>query len=71
MAEDANGCFRILGAPDFSEETALFIFDPLTKKVTSFKGKTGYAPALLVNFIQNMNDSILLFGNKFDNFFFT
>ena len=70
MAEDVNGSFWVVGSYRFDTNN-LFIFDPLTKKVTTFQEKTGYKENIRVDFVQKTDDSTLLLGSTLDNFFFT
>lgn len=47
------------------------IFDPLSKRVTTLKNKTGYGGRLRATFVENVGDSILFFGNVNEQLFFT
>ena len=69
ITEDANGSFWLMGTEWAADN--LFIFDPLTKQVQTFKDKTGYKEHIRINFLQKMKDSTLFFCHSDDQFFFT
>ncbi len=70
MVEDADGLFWIVGS-GYECNNDLFIFDPLSKKVTSWKDKTGYKHDETFHFLHKLNDSTLFFGSMYGNYFFT
>lgn len=71
MAEDPEGLFWIVGSPGLNQPSDICIFDPYTRKISTFREKTGIDGPKVVNYIQQMNDSLLLFGDRDQNYFYT
>lgn len=78
MVQDNKGCFWIVGSDLYQNpdnnlfvDNNLFIFDPLTEKLVSFKEKTGYSGRSRFDLLQKFNDTTLFFGNSREPYFFT